>query len=274
MGGIHLEKAFQAVMNPPRHLLADWDQIDRRIRRATRVALFTDFDGTLTPIRSLPGEVRLSPRVRTLLASIAKKDVTVGVISGRGLADVQSRVGLRGIWYAGAHGYFLRDPAGRTSALLSSAALTRVAAVKRSLAAELNNLQGIMLEPKDATIAIHYRHAPAAACRSALAAIQRVIEQYPGLHLLSGKKVWELLPDNRTNKWTAIRRILQLDREKQSGRRVVFYLGDDSTDERVFEKMNGVSVAVGLTNQTAARYFLRSPKEVQEFLRRLCEVSP
>src|SRR3990172_6803466 len=126
MGHIDLEKTFPVSMSAPRHLLAAWDEIHHRVRRVNRVALFTDFDGTLAAISRWPSRVRLAPRVRALLAAIAQKNVTLGGVSGRRLVDVQARVGLRGIWYVGAHGYFLREPGGKSATLLSSASIAQM----------------------------------------------------------------------------------------------------------------------------------------------------
>lgn len=55
----------------------------------------------------------------TLLNAIARSRTPVGVVSGRSLEDVRSRVGFMRIWYVGAHGYFLQDPANRTVCLES-----------------------------------------------------------------------------------------------------------------------------------------------------------
>ena len=242
------------------------------MRSAARIALFVDFDGTLTPIRRWPGRVYLGDRVRALLAEISGIGVTVGIISGRRVTDVQPRVGLGGIWYVGVHGYALREPSGKAMTFVSGRSLARMHVVRRKLASELHGMSGIRLEHKEATVAVHYRNAGPAARSAARRVIQRLLELYPQLHLLSGRKVWELLPDRRTSKWTAIRRILMQERRPCPGRWLVFYLGDDSTDERVFEKLKGISVVVGRRRPTAARYFLRSPAEVKTFLERFYEV--
>lgn len=80
-----------------------------------------------------------------------------------------------------------------------------------------------------------------------------------------------MLPDSRVNKWTAIQIILRLERCVREDCCVVFYLGDDATDERVFANMKGISVAVGKHRHTAASYFLESPAEVRNFLERFSE---
>ena len=257
-------------MSGPRHLWEVWEQVERRIHRASSLALFTDFDGTLVPIARSPEQVRLPPPVRLALSSLIRKGVMVGVASGRKLADVRARVGLRGIWYVGSHGYSLHCPGSRPLILLDPEQKAGMAKVRRLLARQFRGVAGIQLEPKEGSVAVHYRNASRRAALLAAAAIRQILKTHPHWHLLSGKKVWELLPDRRTSKWTAIQYILR--QESRSGSYLLFYLGDNSTDERVFQQMKGISIAVGKRRRTAARFFLRSPSEVALFLKRFWEV--
>ncbi|MBI4459530.1 MAG: trehalose-phosphatase [Acidobacteria bacterium] len=233
--------------------------------------MFSDFDGTLTPIRRLPDAVHLAPAIRELLEKITQTGATLGIVSGRKVTDLQTRVGLPGIWYVGAHGYEVGRPDSRTEIFFSAVQEARMKEVRRQLARRVRGLPGILLEFKQATLAVHHRQASSRNRALAWTAIQRILQQKPELSLLSGKKVWELLPDSHTSKWTAIQHILSSDRRQRDGRRLVFYLGDDSTDEKVFEKMNGFSVFVGRPHSTKALFFLRSPAEVRLFLRKLSE---
>ena len=254
-------------MAAPHSLFSNWDRIRSRFSSASRVALFLDFDGTLAPIRPRPESVALAENVRTLLKCIAQSGVCLAVITGRGLADVRRRVNLDGVWYAGSHGYFLLDPKGRRYSLLTKRHRTNIQSVLRSIRPALCSIPGIQIEPKDATISVHYRRAKPSAVRSARVVVQQAVKSNPGLKLMHGKKIWEILPAARVNKWTAARFILQ---KQFSSRRdlLLFYLGDDTTDEAVFRKMKGISVVIGRKKATAAHYFLRSHSEVKQFLRR------
>jgi alpha,alpha-trehalase len=256
-------------MSAPRHLLAAWPAFQSAVRRRG-LALFSDFDGTLARIRRHPGQVRLAGRLRRLLAEIAGQGALVGIVSGRRLADVRARVGLGGIWYAGVHGYHLRAPGGRRYALAERRTRARLARAARRLARELGGVPGVAVEPKGATVAVHYRGASPRAAARARAAVDRVRAAQPQLHLLAGKKVWEFFPDARTDKWSAVQFIL---RRERAARRAVVYLGDDTTDERVFARLAGWSVAVGRRRRTAARVFLRSPAEVRQFLERTVRIA-
>jgi alpha,alpha-trehalase len=248
----------------PRYLPGAWSVLAPRLARPSQVALFADFDGTLAPIRRRPGDVRLVPRVRGLLAELAGCGALVGVISGRRLSDVRSRVGLRGIWYAGGHGHFLASPHKGRFTLVGPAERARMTRIRRRIARALQAEPKIWIEPKDASVAVHYRGAAASSCRRARELVHAVLAEQPGLRLLHGKKIWEILPAGDVDKWAAVRFILK----RGAPRRTVVYLGDDVTDERVFECMRGISVYVGGKRATAAKFWLRSPAEVRQFLER------
>jgi trehalose-phosphatase len=64
-------------------LAADWPRLARRLRRAHRVAVLTDFDGTLAPIQHRPDTVKLSHRVRRALAELHARGHVVGIVRGR-----------------------------------------------------------------------------------------------------------------------------------------------------------------------------------------------
>jgi trehalose-phosphatase len=266
-------KTTKTRTEAPRYLFDCWGEITRQIQRAQQVALFTDFDGTLTPIRRDPEAVGLAPRVRELLGEIAESGVTLGVVSGRKIADVRKRVRLKRIWYAGAHGLFLRDPKNRSFSLAKPEQKARIREATRLLEKHIRGARGLRLERKVATVALHYRGAPDESQRIAREAVAKVMERDPDLCLLASKKVWGLLPDAQSDKWGAISFIMDRERRRHSrGHGLLIFVGDDATDERVFTRMRGISIVVGKKSKTAAKYWLRSPGEVRTFLERLKEL--
>jgi trehalose-phosphatase len=253
-------------MNSSRWAFAAWDDIERKMRRAARLALFTDFDGTLVPIRPDPAGVRLAPAAAQLLASLAEGHL-VGIASGRSADDLRKRVSLPQVWQIAVHGFFLRSPEGRTFSLLTPVEKKRMARAARALSRTLGSLPGIVIEEKQASVAVHYRRASFSSRRAAWRAVSQALRAEPSFHLLRGKKVWEILANAQVDKWTAIRFALDRERKRRAGGRwLVIYLGDDATDERVFRRMRGISIAVEKHRRTAARYFVRSPAEAQRFL--------
>lgn len=252
-------------MSGARHLLDAWDRISARLAERERVALFADFDGTLAAIRRRPADVRLAVATRRLLSACARQRVLVGVLSGRRLSDVRRLVGVRGIWYAGVHGYFLASPDNRRFTKVYRMEQERIARVQRKLQRTLASEAHIWVEPKGAGVAVHYRGASRRSIRRAEKMLQSLLAGHRGLRLLSGRKIWEVLPAGRVDKWSALRFITRHSRRRPQ---TLVFLGDDAGDECVFERMRGISVVVGRQGHTAARFWLRSPAEVRQFLKR------
>ncbi len=88
------------------HLFAAWREVSPRLRAAKQLLLFSDFDGTLSPIVEKPELANLPEKAKKLLQKLAHRhNVTVGIISGRALSDLKERVGLEGVTYAGKRNY-------------------------------------------------------------------------------------------------------------------------------------------------------------------------
>ena len=97
-GTKRVRKAQASERGPER----EWRE---RIKSAQSIALFLDFDGTLVANCGTPGLAKIDPDIRDVLIRLSNRDdVTITVVSGRALADVRERAGIRGIIYAGNHG--------------------------------------------------------------------------------------------------------------------------------------------------------------------------
>jgi len=93
----------------------------------------------------------------------------------------------------------------------------------------------------------------------------------PEISLLEGKYIWEILPGRRVDKWSAVQFILRRERRRPEPAPFICYVGDDVSDECVFRKLRGISVAVGKRRHTAARYYVRSSAEVGRLIERWSE---
>jgi trehalose 6-phosphate phosphatase len=256
----------------PRHLPAAWPDIVRAAGPAVRLALFIDFDGTLTRIQRSHSTVRLSARVRRVLGSLVASGHLVGIVSGRTLADIEARVGVRRAWYVGDQGFLLKAPTSHTVVLASAAQRARIARVAGALRARLDGTRGISIEAKVATLTVHYRGASRASRMKARRVVLDLVGGASGLRLMPGKRVWEVLPAAPVGKARAVSFILRLARAVAPGTRwLPIYIGDDIADEQVFKGWRGVSVAVGRRHHTAARYYVWSPAEVRTALESLAD---
>jgi trehalose-phosphatase len=252
----------------PRDLFSAWDELRDDISEARTLAVLSDFDGSLVKIQRHPASVRLSKATRQVLSELVRQDILVGIVSGRSLADVRKRVGLEGLCYVGCQGYSIQDARGHRITLANRNERRLLALATKQLKERLAGLEGVRLEVKEASLAVHYREASRAMAARTKAIVNQTIAENRGLRLSGGKKVWEIFPGAGVDKWTAIRFLLSREGYNES---LLIYAGDDVGDEPVFAHMSGISILVGRRRTTAARYSLESPVELRRFLEKILD---
>ncbi len=266
-----------------RHLLSVWEEMVRRLSDAERIILLSDFDGTLCPIVDQPKQASIPEPTKLLLETLARRPgISVAIVSGRSLADLKQRIGLEELTYAGNHGLEIEGPTFRFVEPVAQKARPVVDHLNRLLRQVLSPFKGVIVEHKGLTLTVHYRMVEDSAVdefKSLFEEIADSIRSLGRVRITSGKKVHEVRPAVSWDKGTAISLLLErYNALAGSGRSVAIFLGDDVTDEdgfRALRRIGGISVFVGDENKdSAGEYFLRSPVEVQEFLRRLLSVRP
>ncbi len=233
-----------------------------------RLAVFLDYDGTLTPIVERPEMAVLSDKMRASVRRLAQVS-TVAVVSGRDLGDVRERVGIDGIAYAGSHGFDILGPAGKSMALEKGEAfLPALERAEHELRRRTSRIDGAQLERKRYSLAVHYRRVAPKDVPTVEKHVDQVVEQIPELRKTLGKKVFDLQPNIDWDKGKAVEWLL--DTLGLSGPQVLpMYLGDDVTDEDAFGALAGRGVTVAVQAPpapTAAGYRLADPAEVERFL--------
>ena len=233
------------------------------------LAIFLDYDGTLTPIVSQPDQAVLMDSTRAILRTLAAK-MPVAILSGRELKDVSRRVSIDGIVYAGSHGFDIAGPRGlrRQEATEFLPALD---AAEKELHEKLAGMAGALIERKCFSIATHYRNVDETEVPRIEAALSEITERHRKLRRIDGKKVYELLPDINWDKGKAVLWLLEnLGLERPKVRPI--YIGDDRTDEDAFRALEQRGAGILVSEEpraTAASYSLRDPSEVERFLREL-----
>jgi len=246
-----LEAARQATATRHRAQSSPVDQVARRLApwlaQRPVVALFLDYDGTLTPIVDRPEEAVLSPEARGILEQADRAGhLETVIISGRALADVRERVGLPGLTYVGNHGFEIEGPG--ISFRHESAGQFEAAVSRAASALEALPVRGGRVERKGLTVCWHTRDIPPRDRPPAEQAAGAVLRRF-GLQVTPGIFVIEGRPPILWHKGSAALHVLvQRHGPAWTSRVRALYVGDDRTDEDAFRSLRGIgrSVWVGV----------------------------
>ena len=223
---------------------------------ASPSGLFSDFDGTLSPIAPTPPEAIFYPGARDALARAASHVTIAGIITGRAVDDVYGRVELPQLLYVGNHGLEWLDNGARVD---HEAGIRAEAAIREALeeiAARLArqmSIEGLLFENKRLSASIHYRNAPDPVDVGVrLPPIVREVAEAHGLRVTSGKMLMELRPMAHVSKGSALEQIV-----RERGLRGVVFLGDDVTDVDGFRAIHRLRQERGIRSAAVA---IRSPE--------------
>lgn len=225
-------------------------------------ALFLDFDGTLVELAQTPDSISVPGDLPDLLQALAARlGGRLAIVSGRSLGDLDRHVACPGIAMSGSHGLELRLADGSVRALRPNGELNAARErIRRFAEADT----GLLVEEKPASIALHYRLAPA--LEDDVLRLMDGLAAETGLVVQHGKMVAELRPAG-ADKGDAVETLMR--EPGFAGARPLF-MGDDLTDEHAFAAaaaLGGAGILVGDERETGARYRLESVGAVAAWLR-------
>ena len=132
--------------------LQDADRISERLA-GKRLAVFLDYDGTLTPIVERPDDAIISSSMRAVVRELARR-CTVCVVSGRDRAVVQQLMGVGDLIVAGSHGFDIWSPNGGGLERAEGARFAElIARVTNTLRDRTRDIAGALVEPKKSSVA-------------------------------------------------------------------------------------------------------------------------
>jgi trehalose 6-phosphate synthase/phosphatase len=237
--------------------------------RERRLALFVDYDGTLTPLVDHPSQATLLPEVRALLARcVQRPDTDVVVISGREIRDVEKLVGVPDVFLVGNHGLEIEGPGlPRFEHPDASHYRARIAELARQLDAGFAH--GVWVEQKGVSLTLHYRGADPHE-REHIAAEARALIGKAGFQPRDAHCAVEARPPIGWDKGRALLHLLRSRYGPAWSERVhVIYAGDDETDEDAFRALSGLGTTFRVgssTPQTEADRRLEGPASVHALL--------
>ncbi|KAK8482391.1 hypothetical protein V6N11_033151 [Hibiscus sabdariffa] len=252
--------------------LASFEQITN-FAEGKRIALFLDYDGTLSPIVEDPDCAFMSN-------------------------DVYEFVGLTELNYAGSHGMDIMsavrqssddysnyikstDKQGKEVDLFQPASefLPMIDEVFNSLVNSTEDIHGAKVENNKFCLSVHYRNVDEKDWATVAQRVHDVIRNYPRLRLTHGRKVLEVRPVIDWDKGKAVTYLLESLGKKNKHALglgncddvLPIYVGDDQTDEDAFKVLRegnrGYGILVSSVPKESNAFFsLKDPQEVMEFL--------
>ncbi|WP_328856851.1 trehalose-phosphatase [Williamsia herbipolensis] len=226
------------------------------IARTPRLLVASDYDGCMAPIVSRPEDARPNPDSVRAMRAIADLDsTTAAVISGRALRDLATLSRLPAeVHLVGSHGSefdigFVHE--------ISAAATELLDTVVTELRAIAVDYEGVTVETKPASTALHVRNASDTDSDSALHRVRVGPATWDGVQVTEGKSVIELAVI-RTDKGQALD-ILR----HQAGAGAAIFFGDDVTDEKAFRRLHGPDFGVKVGDgDTLATYRVTDTDQV------------
>ncbi len=226
-------------------------------------ALFLDVDGTIVDIAARPEDVVVHPRLQAKLLRLRERlGGALALVSGRSIATLDSLFAPLGLDMAGLHGLEVRINGEQRSHVESEASMRGIV---NYLRLETAGWEGVIVEDKGATVALHYRLAPDSRGSVEQLLAQAITILGAGYRIQTGKFVYEVLP-GKADKAAAIRDFMR--HPPYLGRQPIF-AGDDDTDDCAFAMVNdsgGLSIGVGPRGQPLARLRLMSPVIMRRWL--------
>ena len=234
-------------------------------KKAGKRLLFLDYDGTLAGFHNDPQKAGPDDELYELLDALgSQKNTVVFLISGRDkdtftrwfLPKKYNMIVEHGVWIS-------RN--GEEFKLLENVKNDWMEKIRPVLESFVDRTPGSFIEEKNYSLAWHYRKTDPDFGSLRATELSEVLTSLIGtddLSVLNGNKVMEVKSSNVNKGRAATRMLGEADYD------FVFAIGDDWTDEFMFQELpeSTVTVKVG-RHKTAAKYYVENTQMVRELLK-------
>lgn len=244
-----------------------------------KILFFCDLDGTLAPIAPLPSLVKIQQETQEILQKISShNNLQFVVVSGRDREFLQEQFIENELHFplAACHGAFSYSPeTGEWNNLIPHDSTKWKDKVLEVFALYTSRTPGSFIEDKGYAVTWHYRNSPADfadfLANKLFIELEETLTSLPA-QVTRGKKVIEV-KSLHASKGFFVQQWLEKQEYQPD---VILALGDDNTDEDMFEFIQaktGVTpfcIKVG-EEKTHARYFIKEQSTVNLFLKNLVQ---
>lgn len=229
--------------------------------------MFLDYDGTLVNFTKNPQDAKPDSELFQLLKGLEKiENLELVIISGRDKKTLNEWFKNTSYTLVSDHGVSVREKE-QTWKILEHLKTDWMDDVLPVLETFVDRTPGTLVEKKKFSLAWHYRDTDIELAQKRVVEIKTVLTSFisnTDLTLLEGNKVIEI-KSSKVNKGRACNYILE-----QNPTQHVFAIGDDWTDEFMFEELPGDSqtIKVGV-KETKAKFYVASVEDVRNLLKEL-----
>ena len=241
--------------------------IEKYISATSRLVLL-DYDGTLVNYTPLPDTAKLSEHIFDILIKlIGTSQTEVFIITGRGYRDIDIIFDHFPINIIAEHGAMIREGGIWKSQINDNGFW------KKTIFPILNQITSVcpksFVEEKSYSLAWHYRNVELQSgftySRELISVLERTVHPL-NLKILDGNKVVEIM-NREVGKGNAVKKLFE-----QKNYDFILSMGDDTTDEEMFEYLLPVSKAFTIkvgNGDTFAKYKLPGINNVISLLKQL-----
>jgi trehalose 6-phosphate synthase/phosphatase len=243
------------------------NNISQNYKKAYKKLFLLDYDGTLVGFKNIPSEASPNQEIFDVLDAIQSQENTeVAIISGRDRKTLEGWFGHKNYTLITDHGASMRKR-GEDWEILDHLKSNWKENIRPVMETFVDNTPGALIEEKEYSLAWHYRKADAEMATVRTMELKHVLKSLlfnNALSVLDGNKVLEV-KNSSINKGIAASRLIANDEYD-----FIFAIGDDWTDEFMFEELPEDAYTVKVGNvKTAAHYYINDNSEVLQLLERI-----
>ncbi|MBA6316611.1 bifunctional alpha,alpha-trehalose-phosphate synthase (UDP-forming)/trehalose-phosphatase [Cellulophaga baltica] len=245
------------------------DKITDDYKASKRRLLFIDYDGTLAGFHNNPQKASPDEELYELLDAISSQENTdMYLISGRDKETFTKWFLPKKYNMIVEHGVWISEN-GAEFSMLENVKKDWMEKILPVLESFVDRTPGSFIEEKNYSLAWHYRKTDPDFGQKRASELNTVLTSLianDDLSVLNGNKVMEIKSSNVNKGRAAMRMYGKNDYD------FVFAIGDDWTDEFMFQELpkSAVTVKVGL-QKTSAKYYVDGTKDVRKLLKRFLD---